>query len=136
MVLTICFSGCFNGARSEPLVNQGDRLTLTAHWAPYGDSLYKFGERWDTLKILKPVAAQYTYTADELAVFLPPADLNHGGYWRIDEKKQSRFSGILHNIRRVGTVQSRFASPAIDDGTKDIDHSRPGIRLHLLDPVQ
>ncbi len=90
----------FDGENSNALAQEKgdsiDRLVVKAYWAPFTDSLYKFGERWETLKQLKPAQAEKTYTADELSVFLPPAEAKAGDVWKLDVVKAISVLKQLH----------------------------------------
>ena len=89
-VLTVHIAQVWNAPESHLLAvpqekptADAKKLKLTAHWAPFTDSKYNFGKRWETLKQLKPAQKVKSYSQNELAVFLPPSKLKFGEYWKV-----------------------------------------------------
>ena len=63
--LTIFLSPC------APLAAD-DTITLDANWAPFTDSKYGFGDRWETLQQLRPSKQSQTYSQQQFQFILPP----------------------------------------------------------------
>lgn len=117
-ILVLCAvvtSGCQDSNQPVQESNDGkeetaaveDGLTLTAHWAPFKDSEYQFGERWETVGNLKPEVPSKTYSARELSVLLPPKDVHFGEYWTPDVVTVIPFlkqlhSGATHRLHHGG----------------------------------
>lgn len=88
---------------------KSDDLDVTAHWAPFTESLYKFGERWETLMALTPADPAKTWRQQQLAVFLPPTDIKFGDVWPVDVENVLPF---LHQLHEGATAKPNHGGGA------------------------
>ena len=86
---------------------QEESIELRAVWAPFTDSLYKFGERWKTLQELRPAEEVKAWSQSELACLLPPQDAEFGELWRVDVVPvmtilSQLHEGVTHTLHHGG----------------------------------
>ncbi len=110
--------------------DDGKGLKLTAHWAPFTDSKYHFGTRWDTVRNLKPAQKVKSYSKNELAVFMPSDKTKFGEIWKVEIEKiipilKQFHSGATQRLHHGGP-QGAYGAIVAENDT----HRRIRIRAH------